>query len=107
MRVGPALIATTSDGALARIPLAGGAAQPLTLGADVTPLALFGGPSLAMLAQEADGVRLTTVDPRTGRRVRRFGVPGSDGLDPFAATSDDRAVYVFLARAHWLIAVPR
>ncbi len=107
VRVGPALIATTSDGALARIPLAGGAARRLTLGADVTPLALFGGPTLAMLAQEADGVRLSTVDPATGQRMRRFGVPGSDGLDPFAATSDDRAVYVFLARAHWLIAIPR
>lgn len=107
VRVGPALFATTSDGALVRIPLAGGAAQPLALGADVTPLRLFGGRALAMLAQEPDGVQLLDVDPRTGQRRRRFGLPGYDGLDPFAATSDDHAIYAFLARAHWLIAIAR
>ena len=52
-------------------------------------------------------VRFGDVDPRTGRRTRRFGLPGNEGLDAFAATSDDRAVYAFLARAHWLIAIPR
>lgn len=107
VQVGPALIATTSDGALVRIALGGGAARRLALGADVTPLRLFGGASLAVMAQEADGVRLLDVDPTTGHRTRRFGLPGSDGLDAFAATSDDRAVYAFLARAHWLIAIAR
>ncbi len=107
VRVGAALVATTSDGALVRIPLAGGAARRLALGADLTPLRLFGGPSLAVMAHATDGVRLLDVDPRTGRRTRRFGLPGNEGLDAFAATSDDRAVYAFLARAHWLIAIPR
>lgn len=107
VRVGPALVATTSDGALVRIPLAGGAARRLALGDDVTPLRLFGGRSLAVMAQEPDGVRLLDVDPRTGQRRRRFGLPGYVGLDAFAATSDDRAIYAFLAGAHWLIAIPR